>query len=82
MALVNDADHYLFSTYKRYPIVLVRGEGCRVWDQDGKEYLDFVSGIAVCNLGHCHPRVVESIVNQAHTLLHVSTYTTLNPKLN
>jgi len=42
-------------TYGRYPIVLVRGKGPRVWDVDGNEYLDFVAGLAVCNLGHCHP---------------------------
>jgi predicted acetylornithine/succinylornithine family transaminase len=59
-------------TYKRYPLVLSRGEGCRVWDLEGKEYLDCVAGIAVCSLGHSHPKVVEAIRKQAGTLTHVS----------
>ena len=52
--------------------LFVRGEGCRLWDSDGVEYLDFTSGIAVCNLGHCHPRVTAAITGQARTLVHVS----------
>src|SRR5262247_4132638 len=57
---------------KRAPIALVRGEGMRVWDSDGKEYLDFTGGIAVTALGHSHPRVVGTIREQATTLMHVS----------
>ena len=52
--------------------LFVRGEGCRLWDSDGEEYLDFTSGIAVCNLGHCHPRVTAALTGQARTLVHVS----------
>ena len=52
--------------------LFVRGEGCRLWDSDGVEYLDFTSGIAVCNLGHCHPRVTAALAGQARTLVHVS----------
>lgn len=52
--------------------LFVRGEGCRLWDADGEEYLDFTSGIAVCNLGHCHPRVTAALAEQARTLVHVS----------
>ena len=59
-------------TYGRFPIAPVRGQGCRLWDADGRAYLDFVAGLAVCNLGHCHPRVVGAIQEQAATLLHVS----------
>jgi acetylornithine/N-succinyldiaminopimelate aminotransferase len=59
-------------TYTRLPVTLVRGEGCRVWDDKGREYLDFVSGIAVCSLGHCHPGVTEAVIRQAGTLVHVS----------
>jgi acetylornithine aminotransferase/acetylornithine/N-succinyldiaminopimelate aminotransferase len=59
---------------KRYPVALVRGEGIRVWDTDGKEYLDFTGGIAVTALGHCHPKVVGAMREQAATLLHVSNY--------
>jgi len=61
-------------TYGRYPIVPVRGEGCRVWDADGKEYLDFLAGVAVNNLGHCHPKVVQALQEQAATLIHCSNY--------
>ena len=49
------ADKYMFKTYGRFPITLVRGQGCRVWDEEGKEYIDFVGGIAVCALGHSSP---------------------------
>ena len=59
-------------TAKRDPLVLVRGEGSRVWDTDGKEYLDFTGGIAVTALGHSHPKVVGTMREQAATLLHVS----------
>src|SRR4030066_1603520 len=61
-------------TYARFPIILVRGKGTRVWDMDGKEYLDFLSGLAVCNLGHCHPRVVKAIQDQAEKLIHISNF--------
>ena len=63
---------YVLQTYDRYPVVLVRGEGCRVWDVEGREYLDFVGGIAVLSLGHSHPRIVAAIKEQAERLLHVS----------
>jgi acetylornithine/N-succinyldiaminopimelate aminotransferase len=63
--------HYVMPTYAP-GLVLVRGAGVHVWDEDGKEYLDFMSGIAVCSLGHCHPAVVEAISRQAATLMHVS----------
>ena len=65
-------DRYVAHTYARYPIALVRGKGARVWDADGKEYLDFLAGIAVNGLGHCHPAVVRAIQQQSHKLLHVS----------
>lgn len=61
-------------TYGRYPIVPVRGEGCRLWDADGKEYLDFLGGVAVNNLGHCHPKVVAALQAQAAELIHCSNY--------
>jgi acetylornithine/N-succinyldiaminopimelate aminotransferase len=62
----------IFQTYSRQPIVVTRGSGTKVWDSDGKEYLDFVAGIAVNNVGHCHPAVVEAIKRQAETLIHTS----------
>ncbi|HLV81682.1 MAG TPA: acetylornithine transaminase [Chthonomonadaceae bacterium] len=63
---------YVMGTYARQPVVFVRGEGARLWDAEGREYLDFLSGIAVAGIGHCHPRVVRAITEQAHTLMHVS----------
>ena len=65
-------DRCVMHTYGRFPVAFVQGEGCRLWDADGKVYLDFVAGLAVCNLGHCHPRVVAAIQTQASRLLHVS----------
>ena len=58
--LMARAGRSLANTYARFPVVLERGEGCRVWDVEGKEYLDFVAGIAVCVLGHCHPALSRS----------------------
>jgi predicted acetylornithine/succinylornithine family transaminase len=63
---------HVLPTYGRFPLVPVRGEGCRLWDENGRRYLDFCTGIAVCSLGHCHPRLVEAIREQAGKLLHVS----------
>src|SRR5918998_1839568 len=62
----------MFQTGRRAPVTLVRGEGTRVWDTDGKEYLDFVAGIAVVSLGHAHPVLVEAIKRQAQQLIQVS----------
>jgi acetylornithine/N-succinyldiaminopimelate aminotransferase len=64
------ADH-LMPTYARYPVRFARGEGARLWDADGNEYLDFLAGISVSSVGHCHPRVVEAIRAQAGELIHV-----------
>ena len=66
------ADKYIFPTYKRHPFALVKGEGCRVWDESGKEYLDFVGGIAVCALGHSSPIVTKALEEQSKILVHVS----------
>ena len=63
---------HVVPTYVRNPVEFVRGEGCRLWDADGNEYLDFLAGISVLNVGHCHPRVVEAIREQAGRLTHVS----------
>ena len=60
------------NTYARQPVVLVRGKGARLWDLDGKEYLDFLAGIAVCNLGHAHPRITAAVSEQVQELVHVS----------
>ncbi len=66
------ADKYMFQTYGRFPITLVKGEGCRVWDETGKEYIDFVGGIAVCALGHSSPIVTKALTEQSRELVHVS----------
>ncbi len=71
---VEKSDKYIMKTYGRYPIVPVRGEGCRLWDADGREYLDFLGGVAVNNLGHCHPNVVAALQKQAAELIHCSNY--------
>ncbi len=63
---------YAIPTYVRNPVQFVRGSGTRLWDADGNEYLDFLAGISVLNVGHCHPRVVAAIQKQAATLTHVS----------
>jgi acetylornithine/N-succinyldiaminopimelate aminotransferase len=65
------ADKYIFPTYKR-SLALIRGQGCRVWDDHGREYLDFVGGIAVCALGHSSPIVTKALEEQAGELVHVS----------
>ena len=75
------SEKYVAHTYARYPILLVKGEGTRVWDMDGKEYLDFVAGLAVCNLGHCHPKVVKAIQDQAEKLIHVSNFYYIEPQI-
>ncbi|MBH8562121.1 aspartate aminotransferase family protein [Nostoc sp. CENA67] len=70
-----DADSFneaVMSTYARFPLALERGAGCRVWDTQGREYLDFVAGIATCTLGHAHPAMVEAVTRQIQKLHHVS----------
>ena len=67
--LMEWSDKHIMTTAKRNPVALVRGEGVRVWDSEGKEYLDFTGGIAVTALGHSHPRVVGTMREQAATLL-------------
>jgi acetylornithine/N-succinyldiaminopimelate aminotransferase len=65
-------DRYLMRTYRRGAVDFVRGEGSLLWDADGKEYLDFLTGISVCSLGHCHPAVVAAVQEQSAQLMHVS----------
>jgi acetylornithine aminotransferase/acetylornithine/N-succinyldiaminopimelate aminotransferase len=69
---IKKSDRLFMKTYGRYPAVMVEGEGCVLRDADGREYLDFLAGIAVCSLGHCHPAVSEAICAQARRLVHVS----------
>jgi predicted acetylornithine/succinylornithine family transaminase len=63
---------YLMQTYRRAPVEFVRGEGARLWDAEGNEYLDFLAGISVCSVGHCNPAVVEAVREQAGRLMHTS----------
>jgi len=72
---------YYMKTFRRLPVVLVRGEGARVWDEDGKCYLDMVAGLAVNILGHAHPAVVEAITSQARKLIHTTNLYYTIPQL-
>jgi len=65
-------DEAVMSTYGRFPIALEKGTGCRLWDTEGKEYLDFVAGIATCTLGHAHPALIEAVTQQIQKIHHVS----------
>ncbi|RMF20310.1 MAG: aspartate aminotransferase family protein [Cyanobacteria bacterium J083] len=69
---MEDFDRYVMNTYGRFPIALTKGEGCRVWDINGQEYLDFVAGIATCTLGHAHPALIQAVTEQIKRLHHVS----------
>jgi len=79
--LIALSDRCIMATYKRFPIVLTRGLGVHVWDSDGKSYLDLVGGIAVCALGHSHPRVVGAIKRQVELLTHVSNLYHIEPQI-
>jgi acetylornithine aminotransferase len=75
--VVFDEDNFnanVMNTYGRFPIAIARGEGCRLWDTQGREYLDFVAGIATCTLGHAHPALVEAVTEQIKKLHHVSNF--------
>ena len=79
--IIKDAQSCLMNTYSRQPLVLVKGRGATVYDSDGREYLDFVAGVAVNNLGHCHPRVVVALQKQAQRLMHVSNHYHIEPQV-
>ncbi|MFW5854535.1 MAG: aminotransferase class III-fold pyridoxal phosphate-dependent enzyme, partial [Thermodesulfobacteriota bacterium] len=81
-ALRKQADAVMMKTYLRQPVVLTRGRGCRVWDSEGNSYLDFIGGIAVCCLGHGHPRVVRALCRQAEALFHVSNLYYTAPQID
>ena len=74
------SDRYVMNTYGRIPLTPVKGAGARLWDADGKEYLDFVAGIAVCALGHSLPAVAQAVAEQARRLLHVSNLYYIEPQ--
>lgn len=79
--LIKKATQYLANTYNRFPIVITKGEGCWLWDVNGRRYLDFLSGIAVCSLGHAHVNVVEGLTAQAKKLFHVSNLFYMEPQI-
>lgn len=79
--LMEKAAQYLAHTYTRYPIVATKGEGCWLWDMDGRRYLDFLAGIAVCNLGHARKEVIEGLTAQAAKLFHVSNLFYIEPQI-
>ncbi|MFZ4437374.1 MAG: acetylornithine transaminase [Syntrophales bacterium] len=75
------SDRYIMTTYKRYPLVVTRGLGVHVWDSEGRCYLDLVGGIAVCALGHAHPKVVTAIKEQVEILSHISNLYHIAPQI-
>lgn len=81
--LMKESRAHICQTYNRFNLVLLSGSGCNLWDQEGRQYLDFVAGIAVCNLGHCPPELARVLYEQAQQLVHVSNlyYTEPQAKL-
>jgi len=65
-------NNFIMNTYKRLPVLFVRGYGTRLWDDEGREYVDFVSGLGACITGHCHAEIIAAVVRQAAQLIHVS----------
>jgi len=79
--LIEESKKYLMNTYGRYPVVFVRGRGTKLYDSEGKEYTDFLAGISVNNLGHCHQKVVVAVQKQAQKLMHVSNLFHIEPQI-
>ena len=80
--MISIEKQYYAQTVKRQPVVIEKGIGTRVWDVNGKEYLDFTAGWAVTNIGHCHPAIVEAITKQAATLMQTSNAFYTIPQLH
>ncbi len=78
---MTQADQVIANTYKRFPMVLSNGTGCTLYDTNGRSYTDFVAGIAVCNLGHSHPKLTDAVILQAQTLWHVSNLYYTKPQV-
>jgi predicted acetylornithine/succinylornithine family transaminase len=79
--LLDESNNYIMNTYNRFPVLLRKGRGMKVWSFDGKEYFDFVGGVAVNCLGHCHPKLVIAIQKQAQRLIHISNYYHIEPQI-
>ncbi len=73
---------YVMQSYSRIPLVIDKGKGVRVWDKEGREYLDFISGIGVNAIGHCHPEILRALTHQAKRLLHCSNLYYIEPQAN
>ncbi|NIA11074.1 MAG: acetylornithine/succinylornithine family transaminase [Nitrospiraceae bacterium] len=80
MNIFDLTENYVMKTYNRFHVNFVKGKGCWLWDSNGKKYLDMLAGIAVCGLGHCHPKVSEAICDQARKLIHISNYFYIEPQ--
>ena len=80
--IVEREKRLLCPTYTRYPLHIVQGQGARVKDRQGREYVDLLAGIAVCNLGHCHPQVTQTVCDQAALLMHISNLFYQTPQLD
>lgn len=80
-SIIQKGQKCVMNTYGRFPIALVKGRGCRVWDADGKSYLDFVGGIATCSLGHAHPGLISALQEQSQKLWHVSNLYWIEPQV-
>ena len=80
-SIKNDEETYLLKTYARYPLAIDHGKGSRLWDCDGKEYIDLLAGIAVCGLGHCNDEVIGALTEQARKLWHVSNLFYQEPQI-
>ncbi|MBP9561044.1 MAG: aminotransferase class III-fold pyridoxal phosphate-dependent enzyme, partial [Syntrophorhabdaceae bacterium] len=79
--IIKKGQQYLANTYNRLPIVVTKGQGTWIWDLNGRRYLDFLSGIAVCNLGHAHRNVIDGVVAQAEKLFHISNLFFIEPQI-
>ena len=80
--ILEESKKYIMNTYKRLPLLIVKGRGNRIYDRDGREYMDFVSGLAVNNLGHCNPRVTVAFQKQAQRLVHTSNLFYTEPQIH
>jgi len=79
-SIIEESEKVFANTYKRAQIVIDKGAGVTLWDKEGKSYTDFMAGIAVCGLGHCHPAVVNAVKVQAEKLFHISSLYYIEPQ--
>jgi len=79
--LIEESKKYIFNTYSRLPVIIVKGEGFKLWDNKGKEYIDFMGSRGTANLGHCHPEIVNAVKEQAERLIHVTNDFYIEPQI-